>query len=114
MNNITTFLANNYIWFLVIGIILIFALIGYIVDSKNIEQERPKTIKYQKDSKLKDTQPEVTLVKEESSKVDNNIQPTADKTEVLETVSLKQAIENNTNPDSIIKEEVKEESTFEK
>ena len=28
------FLANNYIWFLVISIILFFALIGYIVDTK--------------------------------------------------------------------------------
>lgn len=33
MTAFTTFLANNYFWFLVIAIILIFALIGYFVDA---------------------------------------------------------------------------------
>lgn len=33
MEGFTTFLANNYLWFLVIAIILIFALIGYFVDA---------------------------------------------------------------------------------
>ena len=33
MEAFTTFLANNYLWFLVIAIILIFALIGYFVDA---------------------------------------------------------------------------------
>jgi hypothetical protein len=34
MDNFIEFVTNNYIWFLVISIFLIFALIGYIVDSK--------------------------------------------------------------------------------
>lgn len=33
MEAFTTFLANNYLWFLEIAIILIFALIGYFVDA---------------------------------------------------------------------------------
>lgn len=33
MEAFTTFLANNYLWFLLIAIILIFALIGYFVDA---------------------------------------------------------------------------------
>ena len=33
MEAFTTFLANNYLWFLVIALILIFALIGYFVDA---------------------------------------------------------------------------------
>lgn len=33
MEAFTTFLTNNYFWFLVIAIILIFALIGYFVDA---------------------------------------------------------------------------------
>ena len=49
MSGISTFLANNYIWFLVVGIVLIFALIGYIVDSKNIKLDKPKTIKLNSD-----------------------------------------------------------------
>ncbi|MCI8575200.1 MAG: hypothetical protein HFI09_01890 [Bacilli bacterium] len=34
MDLIIDFLVGNYLWFLVITIVLIFALIGYIVDSK--------------------------------------------------------------------------------
>ena len=34
MDFIIDFLVNNYMWFLVITIFLLFALIGYIVDSK--------------------------------------------------------------------------------
>lgn len=37
MDAFTNFLANNYVWFLIISLILIFALIGYLVDSKEIK-----------------------------------------------------------------------------
>ena len=33
MDVLVDFLLNNYIWFLIISLILIFALIGYLVDS---------------------------------------------------------------------------------
>ncbi len=33
MDAFLTFLANNYFWFLIIALILIFALIGYFVDA---------------------------------------------------------------------------------
>lgn len=33
MEVFTTFLANNYFWFLIIALVLIFALIGYFVDA---------------------------------------------------------------------------------
>ena len=35
MDTLIDFLLNNYIWFLVISLILIFALIGYLVDASN-------------------------------------------------------------------------------
>ena len=38
MDTIITFLADNYIWFLVVTLILIFALIGYLVDTKKDER----------------------------------------------------------------------------
>lgn len=38
MVQLINFLANNYIWFLVISIILIFALVGYLVDTKQDER----------------------------------------------------------------------------
>ena len=37
MEGFTSFLANNYIWFLIISLILLFALIGYLVDVKEIK-----------------------------------------------------------------------------
>ncbi len=39
MQSFIDFLVNNYLWFLVISLILIFALIGYLVDTneKKIE-----------------------------------------------------------------------------
>ncbi|MBQ9833811.1 MAG: hypothetical protein IJO33_01305 [Bacilli bacterium] len=38
MNLVLDFLVNNYIWFLVITLILIFALIGYLADIKKDER----------------------------------------------------------------------------
>lgn len=37
-----TFLANHYIWFLLITIVLLFALIGYFLDSKNEPAKKKK------------------------------------------------------------------------
>ncbi len=34
MGNLIEFVGNNYVWFLTITILLLFALIGYIYDSK--------------------------------------------------------------------------------
>lgn len=47
MDAFTNFLANNYVWFLIISLILIFALIGYLVDSKEIKSG--KKIRKQKE-----------------------------------------------------------------
>lgn len=49
MENFVDFLVNNYLWFLIIFLIIIFALIGYLVDSvtpKNKSKIKPisKTI----------------------------------------------------------------------
>lgn len=42
MESVINFLLNNYIWFLVICLILIFALIGYLVDNTNKDAKREK------------------------------------------------------------------------
>ncbi len=39
MENILEFLENNYIWFLVAAVVLLFALIGFIVDSKRKQKK---------------------------------------------------------------------------
>lgn len=36
MNTLITFLIDNYVWFLVISIVLIFSLIGYLVESSKV------------------------------------------------------------------------------
>lgn len=41
----TDFLANNYLWFLVISLILVFSLIGYFVDKSEQEKGISKIIK---------------------------------------------------------------------
>lgn len=47
MDKFITFVSDNYIWFLLITIFLIFALIGYIYDNK-----RSKTDYIKKNAKL--------------------------------------------------------------
>ncbi len=42
MNFIIDFLLNNYLWFLVISLILIFALIGYLVDASTLKETKTK------------------------------------------------------------------------
>lgn len=50
------FVINNYIIFIVVGVILLMALIGYIADNTNFEKKPKKT---KKDKKEKNVQPEV-------------------------------------------------------
>lgn len=42
MEKITEFIGNNYAWFLTVTIILLFALIGYIYDSKRNKSDLMK------------------------------------------------------------------------
>jgi len=42
MDNLVDFILNNYIWFLVIALVLIFALIGYLVDMTNPIKKKNK------------------------------------------------------------------------
>lgn len=42
MQAILDFLVNNYLWFLIISLILIFALIGYLVDTSEQSNDLPK------------------------------------------------------------------------
>lgn len=66
MEKIVDFIGNNYAWFLTITIILLFALIGYIVDTKRnkndllkkteneIEEINLENIKVQEEKSLND------------------------------------------------------------
>ena len=52
MNNFITFLTDNYIWFLVITIVLLFSLIGYLVENSKYPKE-PKEPKIEKENHQK-------------------------------------------------------------
>ena len=52
MGTIVTFLGTHWIWFLIIAILLIFALIGYFVDSNSIEEDRGETMSINNTAKV--------------------------------------------------------------
>lgn len=74
-----TFLVNNYLWFLIISLILIFALIGYLADTKKKEQidKEEKDEKPKKEKKVKKTNEEIFLEENEAA---------------LENISLNEAV----------------------
>ncbi len=65
MQTFIDFLVNNYFWFLIISLILIFALIGYLVDTS----ERPN----KKEEIAKQEKAEETLMIQE---ITNMVEPT--------------------------------------
>ncbi len=59
MGGIISFVVDNYIWFIVISVILVFALIGYIVDvtskqniSKNTKETNNNVIEISEDKPI--------------------------------------------------------------
>lgn len=40
MQSFVDFLVNNYLWFLVISLVLVFALIGYLVDTNESKNDK--------------------------------------------------------------------------
>lgn len=55
MDTLIAFLSKNYIIFIIITIFLTFALVGYIIDTKNLNT---KDTNQNKDEKQKEEQPE--------------------------------------------------------
>lgn len=45
MNILVEFLLDNYLWFLVIALIIIFALIGYLVDMTSPAKNKKEQVK---------------------------------------------------------------------
>lgn len=64
MDVLVDFLLNNYIWFLIISVILIFALIGYLVDTttpKLDNKEIKPVLKMEDDNHKVNTHPSVEV-----------------------------------------------------
>lgn len=70
MQTFIDFLVNNYFWFLIISLILVFALIGYLVDTS----EKPSKIKKEEELLPEPIKQEEQMVNiEMSEQVENNI-----------------------------------------
>lgn len=72
MGKLIEFIAINYVWFLTVTLILIFALIGYIVDSK-----REKNDILMSDDVVFDEESLENLVIPEGKKLNESIQKSA-------------------------------------
>ncbi len=63
------FLVNNYLWFIIVSIVLIFALIGYLVDTS---EQPAKAMKMEEESPLIDSHQEASLEPEGRAETINN------------------------------------------
>lgn len=100
MEKIIEFIGNNYSWFLTITIILLFALIGYIVDSKKDKNDLIK----KNEEALDEESLENIIVPEEKSLSDmmsksKNIDPETKSVELTDETILNNVteVQNDTN-----------------
>jgi MFS superfamily sulfate permease-like transporter len=129
MDAFTNFLANNYVWFLIISLILIFALIGYLVDTKEIKNgKRPRKkkeeIKVVDFSTIDQSKSLNQSIKEENNTlnldqyVNQNKEKEQIKTDELETNNLENSeletidLDNNELPDLDDNNDMKFENEF--
>lgn len=98
MEVILEFLVNNYIWFIVISLILLFSLIGYLVDNKKDERFTTK-IEIDKDveSRLEIVgATNITLNQMVQKQNENNVvQNTVDSVNMTRDQSVQNINENN-------------------
>ena len=102
MDKFVEFISNNYVWFLTIALLLLFALIGYIYDNKKNKSSIPKDV-------ANETETEELLV-EENNKVEENI--TNIKLDNEDVSTLESTIVSEVNEENI--EKIKEENKDEK
>ena len=91
MNEISIFLANNYVWFIVVDVLLVFALIGYFIDAKNKKTVDEKTeihdtIKYEEPI---DNIEELTM--QMGDKANKSLNSVVNSIETLETPTQEEA-----------------------
>ena len=127
MDAFTNFLANNYVWFLIISLILIFALIGYLVDAKEIktgkrEKKKKEELKVVDFSTVDQSKSLNDSIKEDSTKnlnLDAYVKKSEEKSDnivsdvqVQELETLNLDMESNELPDLDFKEDKKFENEF--
>lgn len=95
------FVINNYVWFIVIGVVLVLALIGYIADNMHFEK---------KASKIKEKNSDERQAKKEKKRKErNNVLETAD---LPNPELLDEVIDNSGSDESLASEaQVSQETT---
>lgn len=114
MEKFVEFLVGNYIWFLVGVIVLVFALIGYLVDTKNKKRIANGEIIFPKKEKKEKTKEELT--KESVSEMEHVSLIEAMKPKNKKKEEQKEEVKPVEKPiydEPIIKEEVPMEDSFE-
>ena len=104
MNGFIQFLTDNYIWFIVVTIVLLFSLIGYLVETSKYPKE-PKEPNIEKEKPIKEEKsPKEPKPKKEKKKKDKKKKGQediiADNTPTVEE-AMKMEQENN-KPEEIL------------
>lgn len=122
MEKFISFLVTNYVWFLVGAIILVFALIGYLVDTNTKKKiANGEIIPKAKKEKIKQPKTKEDLTKESISEMENvpigdAMKPKNKKTEEVKTEQSKEESKKDTEvayDEPIIKAEEPSEDSFE-
>lgn len=97
------FIENNYIWIIVIGVIVLMTIIGYFADKSEKKEKVPKEKKQKKNNDVKEEIPEV----DETTDIDNsfasewdeNNKPVEEENEVI-NIEGAETTDWNTLPDT--------------
>ncbi len=106
MYSFLIFLKNNYIWFLVITIVLLFSLIGYLVETSKYETEEDKEKKAQAKLEAKEKKQQEKLAKMEMKKKNKKERKKDEVEEILDpTPTVAEAMQMKQNDESVQKAE---------
>ena len=102
MEKIIEFVANNYVWFLTFTILLIFALIGYIYDTKKSSEDLVK----KSEDEINEEMLENLVVPEgkslaETVNISKNVNPETKKVELTDSDILNNNSEGNNTQNNI-------------
>ena len=107
MDTIIAFLGAHWVLFVVIAILLIFALIGYFVDSNSIEEDKGETMSI---NNMTNKVEEVETLSTVTETINNN---TEDTTETLDTPVQEEVLDTAPQDTPVQEAPVQETSTQE-
>ncbi len=100
MDIFLNFLKDNYIWFLVVTIVLLFSLIGYLVESSKYETDEDKEKKAQakKEAKAKKEQERLEKEKRKNEKQKKTKKKRDEVEDILDTTpTVEEAMQQQNN-----------------